>query len=91
MQAKWGSHGDYEAIACAPASPQEMFDLTIKAFNMADAYRQPVFLLADEAVGHMTERVVIQDASAIQLTARKKPPFAPGEGCRSRARGIAST
>ena len=80
MQAKWGSHGDYEAIAYAPASPQEMFDLTIKAFNMADAYRQPVFLLADEAVGHMTERVVIPDASAIQLTARKKPPFAPGEG-----------
>jgi 2-oxoglutarate ferredoxin oxidoreductase subunit alpha len=80
MQAKWGSHGDYEAIAYAPASPQEMFDLTIKAFNMADTYRQPVFVLGDEAVGHMTERVMIPDASAIPRTAPKKPPFAPGQG-----------
>lgn len=80
MQAKWGSHGDYEAIAYAPASSQEMFDLTIKAFNMADTYRQPVFVLADEAAGHITERVVIPEASTISRVTRKKPPFAPGEG-----------
>lgn len=80
MQAKWGSHGDYEAIAYAPSSPQEMFDLTIKAFNTADTYRQPVFIMSDEAVGHMTERVVIPEESDIVRTGRKKPPFAPGEG-----------
>jgi len=80
MQAKWGSHGDYEAIAYAPSSPQEMFDLTIKAFNAADTYRQPVFVLSDEVVGHMTERVVIPDESAIVRVGRKRPPFAPGEG-----------
>ena len=80
MQAKWGSHGDYEAIAYAPSTPQEMFDLTIKAFNMADVYRQPVFVLGDEAVGHLTERVIIPEASAIPYMPRKKPPFAPGQG-----------
>jgi 2-oxoglutarate ferredoxin oxidoreductase subunit alpha len=80
MQAKWGSHGDYEAIAYAPSSCQEMFDLTVKAFNAAETYRQPVFVLADEAVGHMTERVVIPEASAIELAERKRPAFAPGEG-----------
>jgi len=80
MQAKWGSHGDYEAIAYAPSTPQEMFDLTIRAFNMADVYRQPVFVLGDEAVGHLTERVIIPEASAIPYMPRKKPPFAPGQG-----------
>ncbi|HXH22784.1 MAG TPA: 2-oxoacid:acceptor oxidoreductase subunit alpha [Dehalococcoidia bacterium] len=80
MQAKWGSHGDYEVIAYAPASPQEMFDLTVKAFNAADTYRLPVFVLADEVVGHMTERVVIPDASAIPRAERPQPPFPPGEG-----------
>ena len=48
MQAKWGSHGDYEPIAYAPSSPQEMFDLTIKAFNPAERYRLPVFVMVDE-------------------------------------------
>jgi len=80
MQAKWGSHGDYEAIAYVPSSPQEMFDLTVKAFNAAEIYRQPVFVLGDEAVGHLTERVVIPEASAIQRLERRRPAFAPGEG-----------
>ncbi len=80
MQAKWGSHGDYEPIAYAPASPQEMFDLTIKAFNAADAYRQPVFVLSDEVVGHMTERVIIPAAEAIERAGRPKPSFPPGKG-----------
>src|SRR3989304_3711428 len=59
MQARWGSHGDYEIIAYCPNSPQEMFDLSVKAFNAAERYRLPVLLMADESVGHMTERVVI--------------------------------
>ncbi len=79
MQAKWGSHGDYEVIAYAPSSPQEMFNLTIKAFNAADTYRLPVFILADEIVGHMTERVVIPDASAIVRVTPKRPRFPPGD------------
>jgi len=77
MQVKWGSHGDYEPIAYAPSTCQEAFDFTIKAFNAADRYRIPAFVMADEAVGHMTERVVIPEASEIPYVGRKRP--VPGE------------
>ncbi len=77
MQAKWGTHGDNEIIAYAPSSPQEMFDLTVLAFNIADRYRVPVVLLADEVIGHMVERVVIPAADAIELWPRKKPDRPP--------------
>ena len=73
MQARWGSHGDYEIIALAPSSPQEMFDLTIEAFNLSETYRVPVFIMADEVVGHMSEKVVIPPAAAIKTVNRKKP------------------
>lgn len=79
LQARWGSHGDYGIIAYAPASPQECFDLTVRAFNAADKYRVPVIMLMDEVVGHMTERVIIPDASDLPLTRRKRPPKPPGE------------
>ena len=79
MQARWGSHGDYEIIAYCPNSPQEMFDVTVKAFNASERYRLPVLVMADEAVGHMTERVVIPEASAIPLVTRKMATVPPGE------------
>ena len=79
MQARWGTHGDYEAVAYAPWSPQEMFDLTIHCFNVADRYRLPVFLLADEVVGHMVERVVIPPQEEIHIWQRKRPTLPPGE------------
>jgi len=72
MQAKWGSHGDYEIIALAPSSVQEMFDLTIEAFNLSETYRVPTILLADEVVGHMWEKVVIPPAEKIKIVNRKK-------------------
>jgi len=72
MQARWGSHGVQEIIAYAPSSPQEMFDFTIKAFNMAEQFRTPVMIMTDEVVGHMMERVVI-DPEKIQITPRRKP------------------
>ncbi|MCJ7579749.1 MAG: 2-oxoacid:acceptor oxidoreductase subunit alpha, partial [Candidatus Aminicenantes bacterium] len=50
MQAKWGSHGDYEIIALCPDSPQESFDLTIEAFNLSETYRVPVFVMIDECI-----------------------------------------
>ena len=78
MQARWGSHGDYEIVAYAPASPQECFDLTIRAFNTADRYRIPVFVLSDEVVAHMTERVVIPTPEAIPKAERKRPREAAG-------------
>lgn len=79
MQAKWGSHGDYEIIALAPSSVQEMFDLTIEAFNLSEAYRVPVIVLADEIVGHMSERLVIPDPEEINVVNRKKPQTSPEE------------
>lgn len=82
MQARWGSHGDYESVAYAPWSPQEMFDLTIHCFNVADRYRLPVFLLADEVVGHMVERVVIPTPDKVSLWERKRPSVPPGEPFR---------
>ncbi len=80
LQARWGSHGDYGIIAYCPSSPQECFDLTIHAFNAADRYRVPVFVLMDEVVGHMTERVVIPDAAEIPFVPRKGPRQSPSEG-----------
>ena len=71
MQARWGSHGDYEIIALCPNSPQECFDLTIKAFNLAEEFRVPVMFMMDEVVGHMTEKVVIPPADQIEVVPRK--------------------
>jgi len=79
MQVRWGSHGDYSMIALSPNSPQECFDLAIKAFNLAEVYRVPVFFMMDECVGHMTERVVIPEASEIEVTDRKWTRKKPGE------------
>ncbi|MGB6894710.1 MAG: 2-oxoacid:acceptor oxidoreductase subunit alpha [Dehalococcoidia bacterium] len=79
MQAKWGSHGDYEIIAYSPSSPQECFDYVIKAFNMSDRWRVPAFVMADELIGHMTERVVIPPADQIPRVERKRPRYKPGD------------
>ncbi len=79
MQARWGSHGDYEIIALCPQSPQETFDLTIAAFNLAETYRVPVLLMMDECVGHMTEKVVIPAAGAIDIVPRRLTAKARGE------------
>ncbi|MDO8873139.1 MAG: 2-oxoacid:acceptor oxidoreductase subunit alpha [Methanoregula sp.] len=64
MQVRFGSQGDYAIIALCPASVQEMYELTAKAFNLADQYRVPVFLMADEIVGHMREKIIIPDSMA---------------------------
>lgn len=79
MQCKWGSHGDYEIVAYSPSSPQEAFDHVIKAFNTADRWRIPVFVMADELIGHMTERVVIPPADQIPRVERKRPRQKPGD------------
>jgi len=77
MQAKWGSHGDYEIIALAPSSVQEMFDLTVEAFNLSETYRVPTILLADEIVAHMWEKVAISPAEKMKIVNRKKPNVPP--------------
>ncbi len=77
MQARWGSHGVYEIIALSATSPQELFDITITAFNLSEKYRLPVLIMTDEAVGHMTERVVIPPAEKIRLFPRRLPRMPP--------------
>lgn len=77
MQARWGSHGHYEIIALTPSSPQEMFDFTIRAFNLSEEYRIPVLIMSDEVVGHMNERVVIPEENKIECINRKKPKVSP--------------
>jgi len=77
MQARWGSHGDYEIIALSPASPQEAFDYTIKCFNLAERYRVPVMLMMDECVGHMTEKVVVPKPEEIDIYSRRLTKKSP--------------
>jgi 2-oxoglutarate ferredoxin oxidoreductase subunit alpha len=73
MQARWGSHGDYEIIALCPNSPQECFDLTIEAFNLSEQYRVPVLVMTDETVGHMYEKVIIPEPEKLKLVTRPRP------------------
>ncbi len=80
MQAKWGSHGDYQTIALSPWSVQEMFELTVEAFNFAERFRVPVILLSDEATGHLMENVRIPETVKVYERRKKKgvPPFGDG-------------
>ena len=79
MQARWGSHGPYEIIALAPSSPQELFDLTIRAFNLSEKYRTPVLVMTDAEVGHMTEKVIIPPPEEVETISRRKPTVPPSE------------
>lgn len=79
MQARWGSHGPYEIIALSPASPQELFNLTIQAFNLSEQFRVPVLVMGDEVVAHMTEKVIIPPADKITTYPRRKPRVPPEE------------
>ncbi len=79
MQCRWGVHGDAEIIALAPQSVQEMFDLTVEAFNLSEAYRVPVFLMSDANIGHMYERLVIPREDDLEIVDRKRPYDVPEE------------
>ncbi len=70
-QAKYGSHGDYEVIAITPWSVQEMFDLTVRAFNLAETYRTPVMLMSDGLIGHIQEKLIVPEK--VEIVDRKKP------------------
>jgi 2-oxoglutarate ferredoxin oxidoreductase subunit alpha len=86
-QARFGYHGDVEVIVLVPYSSQEMYDLTIRAFNLAEKYRTPVIILADEKIGHLKEAVIVSDLDKLDIEHRAKPsvdkrnylPFQPDE------------
>lgn len=77
MQARWGSHGDYEVIALSPSSVQECFDFTVEAFNLAEKYRVPVMVMSDEIVGHMREKITIPEM--VKTTPRQMPSESPAD------------
>lgn len=79
MQAKWGTHGDHPVIALSPSSVKESYDLTIRAFNLAEKYRMPVILLTDEVVGHMREKIEIPEAHELEIIDRVRPTESPEE------------
>ncbi|HUI24277.1 MAG TPA: 2-oxoacid:acceptor oxidoreductase subunit alpha [Nitrososphaerales archaeon] len=77
MQARWGTHGDYAALVISPNSAQEMFELTVRAFNLSERYRTPVVLLADETIAHVRERVNVPQGRSLEIVDRRHP--APGD------------
>jgi len=79
MQFQWGASGDYEMICLAPASVQELFDFTIRAFNLAEKYRTPVVVMSETTLALMRERLAIPDADEIELVSRPYTDKAPGE------------
>lgn len=81
MQVRWGAHGDYEIIAIAPWSVQEVYQETIRAFNLADQFRVPVFLLLDEALGHLRETVRVPASTPVyqRYVDLTTPPFGHAE------------
>lgn len=78
MQARWGTHGDHPSIALAPASPREFYELTVRAFNLAERLRTPVMLLCDEVVAHMSEKVDMSALAELSIENRKKTTGAKG-------------
>ena len=77
MQARWGTHGDHPSIALAPSSVREAFDLTVTAFNLAEELRMPVFVLMDEVVGHMRERMEVVEVGPGDIVNREMPTVPP--------------
>jgi len=79
MQMRWGASGDHEMIVLAPASVQELFDLTVRAFNLAERYRTPVIVMSETTIALMRENLVIPPADAIEIVRREAPSVPPSE------------
>lgn len=79
MQMRWGASGDHELIVLAPSSVQELFDHTIRAFNLAEKYRTPVVVMSETTIALMREKLVIPEPGAIEIVNRKKPDVPPKE------------
>jgi 2-oxoglutarate ferredoxin oxidoreductase subunit alpha len=79
MQARWGTHGDHPIIVLSPNSVRETFELTIRAFNLAERYRTPVILLMDEIIGHVNEKVILPEPGEYEIVERVKPDVSAEE------------
>lgn len=77
MQARWGTHGDHPIIVLSASTVRECYDITIQAFNLSEKFRTPVIVLIDEVVGHMREKMVLDDEEKIEILDRVKPTMPP--------------
>lgn len=77
MQARWGTHGDHSIIVLYPSSVREIYTTTVRAFNLSEKYRTPVILLLDEIIGHMREKIDLEELKDIEIYDRKKPTISP--------------
>jgi 2-oxoglutarate ferredoxin oxidoreductase subunit alpha len=77
MQARFGSHSDYEIISLYASSVQEAFDLTVEAFNLAETYMTPVIMLSDGVLARMRERLYVRGQNELSIVSRKKPADSP--------------
>ena len=77
MQARWGTHGDHPIIVLCPSSVRETFDLTVRAFNLAEKYRTPVIVLMDAMIGHMRERVELPTRAELEVWERAPTEVPP--------------
>ncbi|TSA49004.1 2-oxoacid:acceptor oxidoreductase subunit alpha [archaeon] len=77
MQMRWGASGDYEMIVLAPSSVQELFEHTIKAFNLAESYRTPVIVISETTIALMRENLLIPDPQDIEIVNRRRPTVSP--------------
>jgi len=77
MQARWGTHGDHGIIALCPSTVRETFDLTVRAFNLAEKFRTPVLIMTDEITGHLYEKIEIPDQTELEIIERLKPAGPP--------------
>jgi 2-oxoglutarate/2-oxoacid ferredoxin oxidoreductase subunit alpha len=77
-QARWGTHGDHAIVALTASNHQDVFNMTVEAFNIAETYRTPVILLLDEVVGHMREQLTIPEPGAIPLVERLRTAVKEG-------------
>ncbi len=77
-QARWGTHGDHAIVALTASNNQDVLEMTVEAFNIAETYRTPVILLFDEVVGHMRERLVLPESGEIPLVERLRTSVPEG-------------
>ncbi|MBS3918474.1 MAG: 2-oxoacid:acceptor oxidoreductase subunit alpha [Deltaproteobacteria bacterium] len=77
MQARWGTHGDHPIIVLSASTVRECYDMTIQAFNLSEKFRTPVVLLIDEVVGHMREKMALDDEEKIEIINRVRPTMPP--------------
>ncbi len=79
MQARWGTHGDHPMIAISACNAQEVVFETIRAFNLAEKFRQPVYILTDGSLSHLHAKVYLPDPEEVEIINRAKPTVPPEE------------